>query len=75
MPVNSAIGFPATGPTIKRDSDGLVQVRGYALPGYQTGPIILVPVSADDGTTWQDAELYIGVGECYKEWDLKLWCL
>jgi sulfite oxidase len=57
MPINSAICLPRSGSTCKRSSDGTVEVRGYALPGYAAGPIREVEVSADDGKTWRKAKL------------------
>ncbi|KAH6887715.1 sulfite oxidase-like protein [Thelonectria olida] len=76
MPINSAICLPTEGSTVKRDENGLVQVRGYALPGYKSGPITAVEVSADDGVTWHDAELRFGGGDAEEKDDLKwAWCL
>ncbi|KAJ4266157.1 hypothetical protein NW762_004137 [Fusarium torreyae] len=75
MPLNSAIGLPRSGSEIERDENGKVEVRGYALPGYGTGPITRVEVSADDGNSWQDAEIYVGVNQGDRS-DLKwAWCL
>lgn len=57
MPVNSVVAIPASGGIVKADADGLVEVRGYALPGGEDGPITRVEVSVDDGETWENAEL------------------
>ena len=57
MPVNSVIGEPETNARVQRDCDGRIQVRGYALPSGEDGPVVKVDVSADEGQTWQCAEL------------------
>ena len=57
MPVNSVIGIPQTDETVKIGRDGMIHVRGYALPSGENGPITRVEVSGDSGTTWIDAEL------------------
>ena len=76
MPVNSAIGVPATGSDVQRDENGLIHVCGYALPGYKSGPITSVEVSADEGHTWQEAHLYVGMDNKIDKSSLKwAWCL
>ncbi|OJD33382.1 sulfite oxidase [Diplodia corticola] len=77
MPVNSVIGVPANGSKLGRDTEGMIEVKGYALPGGSSGPVVRVEVSADEGKTWQDAEL-LG-DEQYEEdganlkWAWRLW--
>lgn len=75
MPVNSIIGSPQSGGTIK-SVDGYVEVRGYALPGGMQGPVVSVQVSSDDGETWVESEL--DFGEYHQDDRLKIkwaWCL
>jgi sulfite oxidase len=55
MGVQSAICSPRTGETIE-SSDGWIEVRGYAVVG-EDGPIKVVHVSTDQGTTWINAEI------------------
>jgi sulfite oxidase len=57
MPVNSVIAVPASESKVQRDKDGLVEVKGYALPSGQDGPVVKVEVSGDNGETWVGAEL------------------
>ncbi|KAI9767040.1 MAG: hypothetical protein M1840_005999 [Geoglossum simile] len=59
MPVNSVICVPATGETVVLPSaaTGLVEVKGYAVPSDDQGPVAKVNVSADDGKTWIPATL------------------
>lgn len=57
MPVNSVVGVPKCGSTVQRAEDGTIDVKGYALPSGADGPIVRVEVSADEGKSWQDAEL------------------
>merc|ERR1712157_335957 len=60
MPVNSIIGMPDDEETVKADANGLVEVRGYALPHGRDGPVQKVEVSGDDGKTWVEAKLNFG---------------
>lgn len=78
MPVNSVIGVPKSESTVKRDEDGRIQVKGYALPSGSDGPITKVEVSADGGKTWADAELIKGQEEAQAtkaelKWAWTLW--
>lgn len=57
MPVNSVIAVPASESTVQADSDGSIEVKGYALPSGSDGPITKVEVSADGGAIWEAAEL------------------
>lgn len=57
MPVNSVIGFPESGDTVRIGRDGTLEVKGYALPHGPDGPVVKVEVSVDDGVSWQEAEL------------------
>jgi sulfite oxidase len=57
MPVNSVIGVPKSDSTVKRNADGMIEVKGYALPSGADGPIVRVEVSSDGGDSWTDAEL------------------
>lgn len=70
MPINSVIGVPASGARVVRDGEGLVEVRGYALPGGAAGPVVRVEVSADGGGSWREAEI-LGEGKGLR-W---AWCL
>jgi len=71
MPVNSVIGSPSSGSAVKRNANGTVTARGYALPGGADGPVVKVEVTADGGETWQEADLIHSVGE--SQWSWKLW--
>ncbi|KAI9846355.1 MAG: hypothetical protein M1837_004208 [Sclerophora amabilis] len=65
MPVNSVIAIPQTGETITlpRKEEGqqvpssTVEVKGYALPGGEQGPITKVEVSGNGGRTWVEATI------------------
>ncbi|KAH7079472.1 sulfite oxidase-like protein [Paraphoma chrysanthemicola] len=57
MPVNSVIGIPKSDSKVERDTDGAIEVKGYALPSGADGPIVKVEVSVDEGESWKDAEL------------------
>ena len=57
MPVNSVIASPLDGDVIKSSHAGTLEVRGYALPQGDQGPVIRVEVSTDDAHKWIDAEI------------------
>ena len=42
------------------DAQGQIEVKGYALPRGSDGPIRVVEVSADGGSTWKEADLSFG---------------
>lgn len=71
MPVNSVIGGPKSGSMVERNSDGTIDMRGYALPGGADGPVTKVEVSGDEGQSWQEASLVHSKGE--SKWSWKLW--
>jgi sulfite oxidase len=79
MPLNSAICLPRSGSTCKRDKNGTVEVKGYALPGYAAGPIQKVEVSADGGNTWEKAKLSENDGQddgdlkwAWHRWEIRM---
>ena len=57
MPINSIIAVPCNGESFKLPANGRVEVKGYALPQGDQGPVKKVEVSVDDGRTWQDAQI------------------
>lgn len=57
MPVNSVIAIPSPESTARLDDEGMIEVKGYALPSGGDGPIVKVEVSGDEGKTWTEAEL------------------
>ena len=69
MPINSVIASPQTGDSIKLDTDGMTDIRGYALPQGVDGPVMKVEVSVDEGATWKKAELMGDGGK----WSWVLW--
>lgn len=71
-PINSVIAVPKSGDTVLLSSEGTVDVRGYALPQGDQGPVTKVEVSTDNGKTWADAEIL----DCAKDqskWSWVLW--
>lgn len=71
MPVNSVIATPESDATVRLDDDGTIQVKGYALPSGEGGPVVKVEISSDEGQTWTDADL-LGHPDDGK-WSWKLW--
>ena len=57
MPANSVIADPQSGEAITLSNSGHLEVKGYALPCGDQGPVTKVEVSTDDGATWADAEI------------------
>ena len=72
MPVNSVIAIPETGETVKPSASGTIEVKGYALPYGDQGPVVKVEVSTDDGRTWKKAEMLVPKEEQTK-WAWVLW--
>lgn len=70
MPVNSVIAIPQSGTTVTKSSDGTVEVKGYALPSGQGGPVVKVEISTD-GEYWTEAELIHHEDD--SKWSWKLW--
>jgi sulfite oxidase len=60
MPVNSIIGIPKSNSIVQLDSDGLVEIKGWAVPAGMHGPVRKVEVSVDGGATWTEAGLDFG---------------
>lgn len=57
MPINSVIVEPANEATIDLPANGIITVRGYALPSGDHGPVSKVEVSVDEGKTWKKAAM------------------
>ena len=57
MPCNSIIADPQSEEEITLPSSGQIEVKGYALPYGDQGPVTKVEVSTDDGESWVDAEI------------------
>ncbi|MCJ1335922.1 hypothetical protein MMC09_001196 [Bachmanniomyces sp. S44760] len=84
MPINSVIVNPQSGETVRRSGDHddgddgtvdvavEVEVEGYALPGGESGPVLRVELSVDDGKTWTQAEHLEG-SEGKGKWCWVLW--
>ena len=72
MPVNSVIAEPQNGDTIRLPPSGITEVKGYALPQGDQGPVIKVECSVDDGRTWETAEISGGNG-IEEKWCWALW--
>lgn len=60
MPVNSVIGSPEASTTVRRNSRGQIEAKGYAIPKGHYGPVVKVEVSADNGTSWTKAKIMEG---------------
>ena len=72
MPVNSAIAKPQNGDTIRLPPSGTIEIKGYALPQGDQGPVVKVECSIDEGETWQAAEILSGNG-IKTRWCWALW--
>ena len=57
MPVNSVIVEPANEATVELPANGVIDVRGYALPSGIHGHVSRVEVSVDEGRTWKIADM------------------
>ncbi|KAL6722140.1 hypothetical protein ACLMJK_001247 [Lecanora helva] len=72
MPVNSVIATPQDGDTIRLSPDGTLEVRGYALPHGNQGPVVNVEISIDDGRTWSKAEI-MNTNREKSKWAWAIW--
>ncbi|KAL8830963.1 MAG: hypothetical protein Q9191_001143 [Dirinaria sp. TL-2023a] len=57
MPCNSIIAEPLSEETVTVSNKGKLEVRGYALPCGDQGPVTKVEVSTDNGKSWIEAEI------------------
>lgn len=72
FPVQSAICQPQDGEKVKRDCEGFITVKGYALTGGGRA-ITRVDVSTDDGKTWTEATLKVDRNNLNRKYDWSLW--
>ena len=72
MPINSVITYPRNGSQICMDLDGMIEVRGYALPGGDKGPVVKVEVEVEGGDGWIEAEI-LGDEAERGRWSWVLW--
>ena len=72
MPINSCVSMPLSVSTVKLDKEGLMDVRGYAVPHGSSGPVVRVQVSGDNGRSWIDAKVDDG-GKAASKWSWVLW--
>lgn len=58
VPINSVVAVPGSdGAEIARDAEGLVTLKGYAVPRGADGPVVSVHVSLDRGREWHEAQI------------------
>ena len=72
LPVNSVVAVPEAGSTVELSPNGTIEIKGYALPQADQGPVVRVEVSVDDGRTWFDAQIIDGTRGRAK-WSWVLW--
>ena len=72
QPINSSVAIPVSDSTVYLDTDGCIEVKGYAVPHGDQGPVVRVQVSGDEGRSWTDAEIDDG-GEEASKWSWVLW--
>lgn len=71
MPINSSVATPVSDSTVSLDANGSIEVKGYAVPHGDQGPVVRVQVSGDEGKSWVDAE--IDGGREAGKWSWVLW--
>jgi sulfite oxidase len=72
IPINSTVSSPVSDTTVSLDATGYIEVRGYAVPHGDQGPVVRVQVSGDEGASWTDAEIE-GGGKQGSKWSWVLW--
>jgi sulfite oxidase len=66
------VAIPVSASTVHLDAAGCIEVKGYAVPHGDQGPVVRVQVSGDEGRSWTDAEIDDGGKEASK-WSWVLW--
>ena len=72
MPINSVIADPQNGDTITLPPSGMTEIKGYALPQGDQGPVVKVECSIDEGLTWEMATIISG-NDLKVKWCWALW--
>lgn len=73
-PINSVVAVPEDNETVTLPPSGKIEVKGYAIPQGDQGPVVRVEVSGDGGRTWVDAQLLVeGSGSADSKWCWVLW--
>lgn len=72
MPINSVTAEPQNGDIIKLPPSGEMEIKGYALPQGDQGPVVKVGWSMDNGQTWEAAEILCG-NDLKAKWSWALW--
>lgn len=72
MPINSVIAEPQNGDTITLPTSGMIEIKGYALPQGDQGPVVKVECSIDEGQTWEIATILSG-NDVKAKWCWALW--
>ena len=72
MPINSVITEPQNGDTIRLPPSGVIEIKGYALPQGDQGPVVKVEYSVDDGRTWESAKISSS-NSSKEKWSWALW--
>ncbi|EON62927.1 hypothetical protein W97_02153 [Coniosporium apollinis CBS 100218] len=55
--IDSVVGVLVNGRTVWRDKEGMVAVKGHALPSGSNAPVEKVEVSVDEGMSWVETEI------------------
>ncbi|KAL1850262.1 hypothetical protein Plec18170_006957 [Paecilomyces lecythidis] len=70
MPINSVIAIPDDNEKVKLSPSGTIEVKGYAVPRGDQGPITRVEVSTDNGKSWVNANIQ---NKPASKWSWVLW--
>lgn len=70
MPINSVVAVPDDNETIQIPPSGTIEIKGYAVPQGDQGPVTRVEVSTDGGKLWIDAQLQ---GKPVNKWCWVFW--
>lgn len=57
VPCNSVVADPTSEEEVTLSSSGQIEVKGYALPCGEQGPVTRVEVSTDNGNSWLEAQI------------------
>ena len=73
LPVNSIVATPPSGSVISVNCESGLEVKGYAVPQGDDGPVVKVEVSVDGERVWREAEILGQEEQGEMRWAWSLW--
>ncbi len=70
--INCVVLIPGDDETVQLTPGGTINVKGYAIPQGNDGPVVQVEVSTDAGKTWKQAKIE-DAGDMGSKWSWVFW--